>query len=329
MDALFMEKYERIVGSIVTSVSSSPVIQQQQQPTGTVLPSPIPASLTNNIVSKWSDKELIRNKIGRVTNIIDANYGIAVIRMRAPGNVRERAIVLFDTCDVWVGLQTAQQMDMALNTVMKEGDHVKIRAILVPESENRKNIRYLATSLVFAHSRAEVRGKQLPAQDPLDNIEQIHPSKINNFYTVVSAVCNNLPGDGEEECRGVSTDEDESTDHNTDTSLPPPTLVPRLTPSTPAALSLDAYEQERQKRKMAKANECSLTRKKLGYDKAAREALLMELKLKNQLMWKCGECNVTCGKAGMEKHITSKLHWDRVLDNFKRTVDAEQPPINR
>ena len=67
-----------------------------------------------------------------------------------------------------------------------------------------------------------------------------------------------------------------------------------VTPSTPAALSLDAYEQERQKRKLAKANECTLTRKKLGYDKAAREALLMELKLKNQLMWKCPECNVTC-----------------------------------
>ena len=298
MDSLFMEKYERIVKSIVSgssSVSTGPVVIQQQPTTGTVLPSPIPASLTcqqNNVVNTWSDQELIRNKIGRVTNIIDANYGIAVVRMRAPGssNVRARAIVLFDTCDVWVGVQTAQQMDMALHTVMKEGDHVKMRAILVPESENRKNIRYLATSLVIGSSRTDVRTKKLPEQDPLDNIEQIHPSKINNFYTVVSAVCNNLPGDGEEECRGVSTDEDDLTD----TSLPPPSLVPMVTPNTPAALSLDAYEQERQKRKLAKANECTLTRKKLGYDKAAREALLMELKLKNQLMWKCPECNVTC-----------------------------------
>ena len=125
-----------------------------------------------------------------MTNIIDANYGIAVVRMRAPGssNVRARAIVLFDTCDVLVGLQTAQQMDMALHTVMKEGDHVKMRAILVPESEY---IRYLATSLVIGSSRTDVRTKKLPEQDPLDNIEQIHPSKINNFYTVVSAVCNN------------------------------------------------------------------------------------------------------------------------------------------
>ena len=47
-----------------------------------------------------------------MTNIIDGNYGIAVVRMRSRvhAHVRERAIVLFDTCDVWLGLQTAQQM---------------------------------------------------------------------------------------------------------------------------------------------------------------------------------------------------------------------------
>ena len=30
--------------------------------------------------------------------------------------------------------------------------------------------------------------EQLPQLEQLDNIDQIHPSKINNFYTVVSAV---------------------------------------------------------------------------------------------------------------------------------------------
>ena len=71
---------------------------------------------------------------------------------------------------------------------MNEGDHVKIRAILVPESENRKNIRYLATSLVTARTRRGVASMKLPQLEQLDNIDQIHPSKINNFYTVVSAV---------------------------------------------------------------------------------------------------------------------------------------------
>ena len=71
---------------------------------------------------------------------------------------------------------------------MAEGDHVKVRAILVPESENRKNIRYLATSLVTAKSRRAAASMKLPQQEQLDNIDQIHPSKINNFYTVVSAV---------------------------------------------------------------------------------------------------------------------------------------------
>ena len=72
--------------------------------------------------------------------------------------------------------------------VMSEGDHVKIRAILVPESENWKNIRYLATSLVTARTRRGVASMKLPQLEQLDNIDQIHPSKINNFYTVVSAV---------------------------------------------------------------------------------------------------------------------------------------------
>ena len=213
---------------------------------------------------------------------------------------------------------------------MSEGDYVKIRAILVPESENRKNIRYLATSLVSGKTRAAVTGKTLPELDPLDNIEQIHPSKINNFYTVVSAVCSNLPGDGEEECRGVSTDEDDDNPAAVipDTSLPPPSLIPSSSSASlsASAVSLDAYENEKQKRKQAKANECLQTRRRLGYDKAARETLMMELKLKNQLLWKCSECNITCGKAGMEKHVTSKMHWDTVLENYKRTVDAEQPP---
>ena len=71
---------------------------------------------------------------------------------------------------------------------MSEGDHVKLRAILVPESENRKNIRYLATSLVTAKSRRAAASMKLPQLEQLDNIDQIHPSKINNFYTVVSAV---------------------------------------------------------------------------------------------------------------------------------------------
>ena len=328
MDPLFMEKYENIVSKILSQQPSVPPAASLRS----VLPSPIPA--TPAPVLKWADDELLRNKVGKVTNIIDGNYGIAVVRMKTPGHGRARAIVLFDTCDVWVGQQTAQQLDMTLGQVMVEGDHVKLRAILVPESENRKNIRYLATSLVAGKSRRAVSSIKLPELEQLDNIDQIHPSKINNFYTVVSAVCHNLPGDGEEECRGVSTDEEEAELVPVpDTSRPPPPVrevrASSVTAANTAAVSLDAYEGEREKRKLAKANECLQQRRKLGYDKAAREKMLMELKVKNQLLWRCRECNITCGVAGMEKHVTSKMHWDKVLDNFKLLVDSEQPPINR
>ena len=113
-----------------------------------------------------------------------------------------------------------------------------------------------------------------------------------------------------------------------DVSKPPPT-VPQTESLIKSALSLDAYESDILKRKNAKKHECLQQRRKLGYDKAARENLLMELKLKNQLLWKCAECTITCGKAGMEKHITSKMHWDKVLENYIKSLDAEQPPLNR
>jgi len=247
----------------------------------------------------------------------------------------ERAIVLFDTCDVWMGKVTVQQMDLNLYQVMSKGDYVKVKAILVPQSENRKNIRYLATSLVTGKLKRNVVMMKIPDTVPLENFDQIHPSKLNNFYTVVSAICRSVPGDGEDECNGVSTDEDDDSPPVIDTSKPPPIIGATLSAKTfaksgsaTAAVSLDAYETEREKKKLAKANECVQQRRKLGYDKAARDEMLMELKVKNQLMWRCGECNITCGKAGMEKHVTSKLHWDNVLINFKKIIDSEQPPVN-
>ena len=114
MDPLFMEKYENIVGKIVSSSGASLL---------SVLPSPIPASTATPapVSLQWASDELIKNRVGKVTNIIDGNYGIAVVRMRPRGpgqaHVRTRAIVLFDTCDVWVGAQTAQQLDRTLSQV--------------------------------------------------------------------------------------------------------------------------------------------------------------------------------------------------------------------
>ena len=130
MDPLFMEKYENIVSKIVSASGASLL---------SVLPSPIPASTATpaQVSLQWASDELIRNRVGKVTNIIDGNYGIAVVRMRprgqvclsligqyavyshliGQGHVRTRAIVLFDTCDVWVGAQTAQQLDRSLSQV--------------------------------------------------------------------------------------------------------------------------------------------------------------------------------------------------------------------
>ena len=213
MDPLFLQKYRRLTTCITT-----PSVQQLSSLSAS-LPVPCPASTLPRPVARpvWAQQELIRGRLGKVTSIIDGSYGMAVVNMRqrsATGPENHRAIVLFDTCDVWLGLQTAQQMDLALSQCLAEGDYVRMRAIQVPESENRKNIRYLATSLVTGRERAGVRAMALPEMELLENLDQIHPSKINNFYAVVSAVCHNIPGDAEEECRGVSSDEeDEEQDH--------------------------------------------------------------------------------------------------------------------
>ena len=217
VDPLFLQKYQRLVAQItaVTAPPTQSIISSSQPtllPTTSGLPVPIPATVKAPATPVWATQELLKSTIGKVTSIIDGNYGIAVCNMRKrrpAGAEAHRAILLFDTCDVWVGLQTAQQLDLSLSQCLAEGDYIKVKAIMVPESENRKNIRYLATSLVTGKERARVKRMTMPETEPLENLDQIHPSKINNFYAVVSAVCHGIPGDAEEECRGVSSDEEE------------------------------------------------------------------------------------------------------------------------
>ena len=94
-------------------------------------------------------------------------------------------------------------------------------------------------------------------------------------------------------------------------------------------VSLDAWEKEREKKKLVKANECLQARRKLAYDKAAKEELVTALKLKNQLLWRCSECEITCGREGMEKHVCSKAHWDRTLANYINLLDREKPSLGQ
>ena len=339
VDPLFLQKYRRLTAQI-----TAPSVHQLSS-LSACLPVPCPALPRQPAHTAWSQQELLRGRVGKVTSIIDASYGLAVVNSRvrtASGLESRRAIVLFDTCDVWVGGRTAQQQDLGLQQVLQEGHFVRLRAILVPQSENRKNIRYLATSLVCGSERGEVRRMALPELEPLETLDQIHPSKINNFYAVVSAVCHNIPGDGEEEARGVSSEEEEqepspaSSSHFSPLGQLEPAKVEqeagvgqvareRLFARSRVGGSLDAWEQEMEKRRLAKANECLQTRRKLGYDRGAREALLLELKLKNQLLWRCRECDITCGRAGMEKHLGLKTHWDRVLANYVRQLELEGP----
>ncbi len=191
-------------------------------------------------------------------------------------------------------------------------------------------------------SKREVRNIRLPDQETLEHIDRIHPDKLNNFYQVVSVVCANIPGDAEEEAQGVSTDEE-----SVQAALPPrqsaatvavlpPPPPPKMSSSSyhpaleaesrerlarAAHVSIDAYELERERARLAKANECQNLRRRMSYDRAAREETLARLKLPNQLMWKCADCQISCTKPGMEKHIMLKGHWDKVYENYSRALD--------
>ena len=177
-------------------------------------------------------------------------------------------------------------------------------------------------------TKNEVRNMPLPEQDRLENIDKIHPDKLNNFYQVVSVVCANIPGAAEDEVEGVSTDE-ESLPKASSFDAPGGSHFHRRRSadrqfSRSSMVSMDAFEEERETKKNAKALECQNSRRKMGYSKEAREALLAEMKLVNQLMWKCVDCQITCAKPGMEKHIMLKTHWDKVLDNYCRKLDGMQ-----
>merc|ERR1719447_2388861 len=350
VDPLFLQKYQRLVAQItaVTAPPTQSIISSSQPtllPTTSGLPVPIPATVKAPATPVWATQELLKSTVGKVTSIIDGNYGIAVCNMRKrrpAGAEAHRAILLFDTCDVWVGLQTAQQLDLSLNQCLAEGDYIKVKAIMVPESENRKNIRYLATSLVTGKDRARVKRMPMPETESLENLDQIHPSKINNFYAVVSAVCHGIPGNAEEECRGVSSDEEEVDSlHPLPSSRPEPEVKTEPGESQQVArerimarnlageVSLDAWEKEREKKKLVKANECLQARRKLAYDKAAKEELVSAMKLKNQLLWRCPECEITCGREGMEKHVCSKSHWDQTLANYINLLDREKSSLGQ
>ena len=137
--------------------------------------------------------------------------------------------------------------------------------------------RYLATGVVSGRTKREVRNSRLPDQETLEHIDRIHPDKLNNFYQVVSVVCANIPGDAEDEARGVSTDEESLA-----ALLPPPSVAPvpvgKLLPqqqqqtttylppidaealdrfARTARVSMDAYEKEREQSRLIKADEAA------------------------------------------------------------------------
>ena len=157
LDDLYIQKYERMTAMITNRAPPAlPSVVGLPQPmlygqSAAPPPQAVPVHHRPEPVAQrppppklcWSRKELLREVVGRVTSIIDENYGLAVVKFASPmpPHDRHRAIVLFDTCDLWLGEHTATELGTNLSGCMREGDYIKVKALLVPESENAKNIR--------------------------------------------------------------------------------------------------------------------------------------------------------------------------------------------
>jgi hypothetical protein len=175
LDDLYIQKYERITALITSSSSVSvppaapfappplkPAVPVDAIASAFPPPPPIPVPFIPTLSAPpppqpvltapppmapprvlWTRQELLKDQVGKVTSIIDDNYGLAVVRFASERNPRDRyrAIVLFDTCDLWLGEHTATELNLTLGQCMQEGDYIKVKALLVPESENLKNIR--------------------------------------------------------------------------------------------------------------------------------------------------------------------------------------------
>eukprot|EP00090_Calanus_glacialis_P023375 TRINITY_DN36059_c0_g1_i1.p1 TRINITY_DN36059_c0_g1~~TRINITY_DN36059_c0_g1_i1.p1 ORF type:complete len:2018 (-),score=588.94 TRINITY_DN36059_c0_g1_i1:318-5702(-) len=125
---------------------------------------------------------------GRVIKILNPNYGIGICHSISDDGTSKSFQVLFDIFDVWIDDQVVAKMNKKLPDVMVVGDYLQMLYIKVEacEGQAKRVVEHMATAAAIAKSYQEVKTKRFPAAVvPLERIELIDESKIDNFRKVV------------------------------------------------------------------------------------------------------------------------------------------------
>ena len=137
---------------------------------------------------------------GRVVKILNPNYGVGVCQQFNKDGSSQTIQVLFDIFDVWIDEQVVAKMNKKLPDVMKVGDYLLMLCIKVEDCEGpaKRVVEHMATAVAVGNSYEEVKTMKFPAVVvPLERIELIDESKIDNFRKVVKILKGMTPGEGE------------------------------------------------------------------------------------------------------------------------------------
>jgi len=123
---------------------------------------------------------ILKEKKGLVTKLINDSYGVATVPLPGIGNVG----VMFDTCEFWHEGSVLVDKGVPLHNVIAEGDWVKMNAVRMLEGDaNKRNIWYLATAVVRDDVMTDEHSDQFLA---LRQLREISQQKQETFFVVLS-----------------------------------------------------------------------------------------------------------------------------------------------
>ena len=158
-----------------------------EPPTAEVISSPVVEPPSQHLTKGWVSG--IKDVVGKVAKVINANYACAVSHQNIPGQKDRTFFVLFDRFDIFKDnepvVENSELKDKTLKQLMKEGDSIRLHAVHM-DVENPWNLVYLATAVVTDPGDTPPplpqKAKHLP------NSSALKPEKVQNFKVVVSAV---------------------------------------------------------------------------------------------------------------------------------------------
>lgn len=114
--------------------------------------------------------------------------------------------MLFDSCDVCVGAETAAELSKPPKDVTNTGDYVKMNAVLV-DLDGPRDILFLATAVMVDKNPDSLMSRNYYSQiEDVKCLEEVSPLKLKNFLKVVSYLSTQTTSNEEKINRGMSNE---------------------------------------------------------------------------------------------------------------------------